>query len=95
MCLSCGVVVCGCVISCFHLFTHAGFKALLFLTGGAIFHSVIHEQKIYKLGGLNKVLVLLSVLLLLSLMSLIGLPFSAGFYSKDFILRCSCFNSFV
>ncbi|MCP5002677.1 MAG: NADH-quinone oxidoreductase subunit L, partial [Planctomycetes bacterium] len=74
--------------------THAGFKALLFLIAATIFHSFSHEQKIYKFGGLNKVAVLSFTLLLLSLMSLIGIPFYSGFYSKDFILRCS-FNSYV
>ncbi len=92
MCLSCGLTNYSAAI--YHLFTHALFKALLFLTAGIVIHSVNHEQNLYKLGGLNKVLPLNTILLLLSSHSLLGIPFYSGFFSKDFILRCS-FNSFV
>jgi len=54
MCLSCGLSnYSGAII---HLFTHAFFKGLLFLTAGTVIHSVNNSQNIYKLGGLNKVL---------------------------------------
>jgi len=77
MCLSCGLSnVLGAI---FHLFTHAGFKALLFLLAATIFHSVINEQKTYKFGGLNKVAVLSFTLLFLGLVSLVGIPFYSGF----------------
>ena len=91
MCLSCGLSNDSGAI--FHLFTHAFFKALLFLTAATVIHSR-NEQKNYKLGGLNKVFPLSTILLQTSSMSLIGIPFYSGFYSKDFILRCS-FKDFL
>ncbi len=87
MCLSCGLENYSAAI--FHLFTHAFFKALLFLICGVFIHSVMDEQKIYKLGGLNKVFPFSALLLEWTSMSLIGIPFYSGGLSKDFILRCS------
>jgi NADH-quinone oxidoreductase subunit L len=84
MCLSCGLSNYSGAI--FQIFTHAFFKALLFLTAATVIHSV-NEQSITKLGGLTRSLPLLTILLFLSSMSLIGVPFYAGFYSKDFILE--------
>ena len=77
------------IAAIFHLFNHAFFKALLFLYAASIMNSVINEQNIYKLAGSNKIYVLISCLLDWGLLPLIGLPFSSGFYSKDFILRSS------
>lgn len=84
MCLSCGLSNYSGAI--FQVFTHAFFKALLFLTAATVIHSV-NEQNIIKLGGLTRSLPLNSILHLGSSMSLIGMPFYAGFYSKDFILE--------
>ena len=77
-----------------HVITNAGFKALLFLIAATVFHSSTHSQSLYRFGGLYSVLLASYSLLLISLVSLAGFPFFSGFYSKDFILRCS-FNSYV
>ncbi len=72
--------------SMFHLVTHAFFKALLFLSAGAIIHSLHGEQNIYRMGGLRKKLPWTYACFLVGFFSLIGFfPFS-GFFSKDEIL---------
>jgi NADH-quinone oxidoreductase subunit L len=70
----------------FHLFTHAFFKALLFLGAGAVIHALHHEQNIWKMGGLSKHMKVTSFTFLLGTLALTGCPFLAGFYSKDTIL---------
>ena len=77
----------GYQMSVFHLFTHAFFKALLFLTAGAIIHSIQNEQDIRKMGGLIKVLPLAYLTFLIGSFALIGFPFLSGFYSKDPLLE--------
>ena len=62
----------------FHLFTHAFFKSLLFLTAGGVLHSVGSDQDIYRFGGFNKSLPTLYSLMVLGSASLMGLPFFAG-----------------
>src|ERR1700744_1430820 len=74
-------------ISLFHLVNHAFFKALLFLSAGAIIHSLSNEQDMRKFGGLAKLLPFTSVMLLIGSLSLMGFPFLTGFYSKDLILE--------
>lgn len=74
-------------VSFFHLANHAFFKALLFLSAGAIIHSLSNEQDLRKYGGLIKLLPFTSVMLLIGSLSLMGLPFLTGFYSKDLILE--------
>ena len=76
----------------FHLFTHAFFKALLFLGAGAVIHAVHHEQDMRKMGGLWKVLPITYAVMLIGTISItgVGIPgldlgFS-GFYSKDAII---------
>jgi NADH-ubiquinone oxidoreductase chain 5 len=84
------ILICGLSnynLGMFHLFNHAFFKALLFLTAGAIIHSVQDEQDIRRLGGLKKLLPLSYVGIVIGSMALIGFPFLAGFYSKDIILE--------
>jgi len=76
----------------FHLFTHAFFKALLFLCAGSIIHSVNNEQDIRKMGGLFKFIPFTYVCTLIGFISLMGLPYFSGFYSKDYIIE-SCFLS--
>ena len=84
------ILICGLSnynLGMFHLFNHAFFKALLFLTAGAIIHSVQDEQDIRRLGGLRKLLPLSYTGMVIGSMALIGFPFLAGFYSKDIILE--------
>jgi NADH-quinone oxidoreductase subunit L len=70
----------------FHLFTHAFFKALLFLGAGAIIHALHHEQDIWKMGGLSKSMRVTFLTFAAGYLALIGCPGLAGFFSKDLIL---------
>jgi len=70
----------------FHLFTHAFFKALLFLGAGAIIHAMHHEQDIWKMGGLRGKMKLTSLTFAAGYLALIGFPGLSGFFSKDVIL---------
>jgi len=70
----------------FHLFTHAFFKALLFLGAGAIIHALHHEQDIWKMGGLSKKMKWTFLAFTAGYLALIGTPFFSGFFSKDVIL---------
>jgi NADH-quinone oxidoreductase subunit L len=73
--------------SIFHLMTHAFFKALLFLTAGAVILACHHEQNIFKMGGLRKQLPLEYACFLVGGLALAAFPFAtAGYYSKDEIL---------
>nr|YP_009645802.1 NADH dehydrogenase subunit 5 [Acuticosta chinensis]QBS54527.1 NADH dehydrogenase subunit 5 [Acuticosta chinensis] len=75
------------IIAVFHLFTHALFKALLFLCAGSIIHSTLDTQDGRILGSLNYLLPFSSSCLVLSSVALCGMPFLSGFYSKDLILE--------
>jgi NADH-quinone oxidoreductase subunit L len=70
----------------FHLFTHAFFKALLFLGAGSIIVMLHHEQNIWKMGGLAGRLGITFLTFLVGTFALIGLPPFSGFFSKDLIL---------
>ncbi len=70
----------------FHLFTHAAFKALLFLGSGSIIYMLHHEQNIWRMGQLWKRLPLTCLTFLIGTLALIGFPGSSGFFSKDAIL---------
>jgi NADH-ubiquinone oxidoreductase chain 5 len=85
MFLACGLS--GYNFSMYHLFNHAFFKALLFLTAGYIIHSISNEQDIRKMGGLLKLFPFSYIMLLLASLSLMGLPFFSGFYSKEKIIE--------
>ncbi len=74
-------------VAMFHLFTHAFFKALLFLGAGAVIHSFHEEQDINKMGGVIKKLPYTYVLMLIGTLALTGFPFLSGFYSKDAIIE--------
>ena len=74
-------------VSFFHLFNHAFFKALLFLSAGSIIHSLSNEQDLRKMGGLVKLLPVTYSVFLIGSFALMGMPFLAGFYSKDVILE--------
>ena len=70
----------------FHLFTHAFFKALLFLAAGSVIVMLHHEQNIWKMGGLSKKLPITFVTFSVGALALIGCPPFSGFFSKDAIL---------
>jgi NADH-quinone oxidoreductase subunit L len=70
----------------FHLTTHAFFKALLFLGSGSVIHACHHEQDIFKLGGLAKKMPWTFWTFTIGVLAIIGMPFFAGFFSKDAIL---------
>ena len=71
----------------FHLFTHAFFKALLFLGAGSVIHAMHHEQDIRRMGGLFKSIPFTGMMMLIGTLALTGFPFTAGFYSKDAIIE--------
>jgi NADH-quinone oxidoreductase subunit L len=73
----------------FHLFTHAFFKALLFLGAGSVIHAMSGEQDMRRMGGLWKKIPITYVLMWIGSLSLAGIPFFAGFYSKDSILAAA------
>ncbi len=74
-------------VAMFHLFTHAFFKALLFLGSGSIIHAFKDEQDIRNMGGVRKKLPYTYVLMLIGTLALTGFPFLSGFYSKDAIIE--------
>ncbi|MEA3209400.1 MAG: NADH-quinone oxidoreductase subunit [Chthoniobacter sp.] len=78
----------------FHLFTHAFFKALLFLGAGAIIHALHHEQDIWKMGGLSGKMKWTFLSFTAGTLALIGCPFFSGFFSKDVILLAAYHRSF-
>nr|AIZ58618.1 NADH dehydrogenase subunit 5 [Ornithodoros moubata] len=71
----------------FHLLTHAVFKAMLFLCAGFMIHSSLGIQDVRFFGGFSNVSPMVSVSFSIANMSLFGVPFLSGFYSKDFILE--------
>lgn len=83
-------------IALFHICTHAFFKAMLFLSSGRIIHSLNDEQDLRKMGGLQFLLPNTSACIILGSLALSGIPFLAGFYSKDLILeiRLSSLSNF-
>ena len=74
-------------VAMFHLFTHAFFKALLFLGAGSIIHAFKDEQDIRNMGGIRKKLPFTYIFMLLGTLALTGFPFLSGFYSKDAIIE--------
>ena len=70
----------------FHLFTHAFFKALLFLAAGSVIVMLHHEQNIWKMGGLRRRLPITFITFVIGALALIGCPPFSGFFSKDAIL---------
>jgi NADH-quinone oxidoreductase subunit L len=73
----------------FHLFTHAWFKALLFLGSGAVIFACHHEQDIWKMGGLLKKMPITGLTFLIGFAALIAVPFTSGFFSKEQILEAA------
>ena len=74
-------------VAMFHLFTHAFFKALLFLGAGSVIHAFNDEQDITKMGGVWKKLPYTWMLMLVGTLALTGFPLLSGFYSKDAIIE--------
>ena len=74
-------------VAMFHLFTHAFFKALLFLGSGSVIHAFKDEQDINNMGGVWKKLPYTYVLMIIGTLALTGFPFLSGFYSKDAIIE--------
>ena len=74
-------------VAMFHLFTHAFFKALLFLGAGSVIHAFKDEQDIRNMGGVRKKLPYTYIYMLLGTLALTGFPFLSGFYSKDAIIE--------
>jgi NADH-quinone oxidoreductase subunit L len=71
----------------FHLFTHAFFKALLFLGAGSVIHAVSGEQDMRKMGGLRKKIPVTYWTMMIGTLALTGFPLTAGYYSKDAIIE--------
>nr|WPV76830.1 NADH dehydrogenase subunit 5 [Phlebotomus chinensis] len=78
----------------FHLLTHALFKALLFMCAGAIIHNMINNQDIRFMGCLSNLMPMTVMCMSVANLALCGMPFLAGFYSKDLILETIYFNNF-
>ena len=76
-------------VGMFHLFTHAFFKALLFLGSGSVIMAMHHEQDIQKMGGLWNRLPFTYLTMLIGTAALTGIPLTAGFFSKDAIIEAA------
>ena len=84
-----GVGAASTVGGVFHLFTHAFFKALLFLTAGSVMHALAGQLDLRKMSGLRKHMPLTAILMLIGCLALAGFPGLAGFFSKDTILAAA------
>ena len=80
-------------VAIFHLFTHAFFKALLFLGAGSVIHAFKDEQDIRKMGGAWKKIPYTWALMLIGTLALTGFPLLSGFYSKDAIIEFAFFKN--
>ena len=76
-------------VAIFHLFTHAFFKALLFLGSGSVIHAVSDEQDMRRMGGLRTLIPVTYAMMLVGTLSLTGFPLTAGYFSKDAIIEAS------
>lgn len=85
MFMACGVGTYS--VAFFHLFTHAFFKALMFLCAGNVIHAMSHEQNIIKMGGLKSYIPSSYYAMIIGILALTGFPFFAGYYSKDLIFE--------
>jgi NADH-quinone oxidoreductase subunit L len=73
----------------FHLFTHAFFKALLFLGAGSVIHAMHHEQDMRHMGALRRYIPFTTAMMAVGTLALTGFPFTAGYYSKDAIIEAA------
>lgn len=99
-CSQLGYMVLACGLShystaLFHLFNHALFKALLFLSAGSVIHGLCDEQDLRKMGGLLRIFPIASIMLFIGSVALTGVPFYTGFYSKDAILEVAAANGTI
>jgi NADH-quinone oxidoreductase subunit L len=76
-------------VAVFHLFTHAFFKALLFLGSGSVIHAMSGEQDMRKMGGLAPHIRITWIMMIIGNLALTGFPFTAGYFSKDAIIESS------
>jgi len=76
-------------IGMFHLFTHAFFKALLFLGSGSVIHAMHHEQDIRHMGGLKDRIPYTYIVMIIGTLALTGFPLTAGYFSKDAIIEAA------
>ena len=73
----------------FHLFTHAFFKALLFLGAGSVIHAMHHEQDMRNMGALRRYIPFTTAMMAIGTLALIGFPGTAGYFSKDAIIEAA------
>ncbi len=85
MFMACGVGAFD--VALFHVFTHAFFKATLFLAAGSVIHGLHHEQDMRRMGGLAKLMPITYAWFFCGWFAIIGLPGGSGFFSKDLILE--------
>jgi NADH-ubiquinone oxidoreductase chain 5 len=90
MVFACGISAYN--VSIFHLFNHAFFKALLFLSAGSVIHALNDEQDLRKMGSVLLRQPFTYTMILIGSLSLMGLPFLTGFYSKDAIIELAYAN---
>ncbi len=76
-------------VGMFHLFTHAFFKALLFLGAGSVIHAMHHEQDIQRMGGLKDRIPFTYWVMVIGTLALTGFPLTAGYFSKDAIIEAA------
>ncbi len=76
-------------VGMFHLFTHAFFKALLFLGAGSVIHAMHHEQDMRNMGGLKDRIPFTYIVMLVGTLALTGFPLTAGYFSKDAIIEAA------
>lgn len=76
-------------VGMFHLFTHAFFKALLFLGSGSVIHAMHHEQDIRHMGGLKDRIPFTYIVMIVGTLALTGFPLTAGYFSKDAIIEAA------
>jgi NADH-quinone oxidoreductase subunit L len=74
-------------VGMFHLFTHAFFKALLFLGSGSVIYAMHHEQDIRNMGGLKDKIPYTYIVMVIGTLALTGFPLTAGYFSKDAIIE--------
>jgi NADH-quinone oxidoreductase subunit L len=79
----------GYSLGIFHLFTHALFKALLFLGAGSVIHAMHHEQDMRNMGGLAKRIPFTFAMMTIGTLALTGFPLTAGYFSKDAIIEAA------
>lgn len=81
------------IFTFFHLITHAIFKALLFICAGSVIHAHLNNQDLRLFGALTQKMPFTTLCIVIANISLIGIPFMAGFYSKDIIIELTISSS--